>query len=99
MNLDVCDWYQCCIVFPLKKLLVLVFTLQKLFGSSPSEDLSLFFPNYKPFNFNFNTFDQIQEPLDLVQKPDLDLCTHYTLLNVRNCTSTEFYKKLKHGSL
>ncbi len=85
--------------FSFKKLLVLVLTLQKLFGSSSSEGLSLFFPNYKPFNFNFNTFYQIQEPLDLVQKLDLDLCTHYTLLNARNCRSTKFYKKLKHGSL
>jgi hypothetical protein len=61
--------------------------------------LAYFFQIINPSVSILTHFYQIQAPLDLVQKPNLDPCAHYTLPNARNYTKTRFYKKIKHGYL
>jgi hypothetical protein len=63
-----------------------------LLGSS---SLSPIFQIFKPCNSNFDTLFQIQKPLDLVQKPSMVPCTHYTFPKIAHCIVMDIYTKSK----
>jgi hypothetical protein len=73
------------------------FDIVKLIERFLGGSLGPFLPISQPFNFGFNTFFQIQEPLAPIQKNCSVPFTHYTFPNAKDYMGAKFYNKFKHG--